>query len=174
MARAAAHVSNLPGSSTAPSGKRRKATIAIPANTITAPAAIQSLRLVISFLALRQFERSRRAWGREAARNAGEPGRESRTSSELIQITESLQERVLHGFCGVLGIAEDRQRHAKHSSLVPPHQRFQTRAGLRQNAVRQLQIVFVPHRLFAWFAAWHAHPFGQDSRGKGFNGMDLY
>ncbi|HEX8881933.1 MAG TPA: hypothetical protein VF749_17950, partial [Candidatus Acidoferrum sp.] len=36
---------------------------AIPANTTTVPAAIQSLPLVISFLALRSIERSRRTSG---------------------------------------------------------------------------------------------------------------
>ncbi|HEX2664466.1 MAG TPA: hypothetical protein VHM93_16650 [Candidatus Acidoferrum sp.] len=72
-------------------------------------------------------------------------------------MTESLQERVLHGFFGVLGIAQDRKRHAKHSSLVPPHQRFKRAPVSRQNAVDGLQIIFVPYRLFAWFAALHAH-----------------
>lgn len=47
-------------------------------------------------------------------------------------MTESLQERVLHGFFGVLGIAQDRKRHAKHSSLVPPHQRFKRAPVSRQ------------------------------------------
>jgi hypothetical protein len=27
----------------------------------------------------------------------------------------------------------------------------------RQNAIDGLQIIFVPYRLFAWFAALHAH-----------------
>ena len=49
-------------------------------------------------------------------------------------MAEGLQERVLHGFFGVLGVGEDRQRHTEHPSLMPAHQRFKGAAVSRQNA----------------------------------------
>ena len=89
--------------------------------------------------------------------DGGEPGGEARISSELTQLTKGLHEGVPHGFFGVLGIAEDRHSHTKHPSPMPPHQCFKRAPVSAEDAIRGLQIVFLPHRLFWRFAALYAH-----------------
>src|SRR5260370_20421893 len=102
-------------------------------------------------------------------RDPRQPSCEARLLAELIEMPEGLDERVLHGFFGVLDVSENSQRYTKDAPLMPSNKRLETPPFASQHAFHEEKIVLVRDVGFGSLVFLHCHNMRQVLRSKRFN-----